>query len=65
MKIRVTVLASKNSTEYLVDKVIETDDTPKVIVKQYQKQYPAVHCIEAQEVSIYRTNRYSESTCLY
>jgi hypothetical protein len=64
-KYRVTVLATHDSTEYLVDKVIESKETPRQIVQRYLKKYPNVHAISAEEQNPYRLHRYSQSTCLF
>lgn len=52
---RVTVLETRDSTEYLVDKIIESKDKPYTISKRYLKKYPLVYEIE---VSLVERNTY-------
>jgi len=62
MKLRVTVLENTTSTQYLVDKVIETKKSPRTVVQEYLKKYPRVYQISAQEETPYRKYGYSISS---
>jgi hypothetical protein len=61
MKYRLKVLETRDSSEYLVDAVINSNKSPRSIVKEYLKIYPDVYMIEAYEENPHRLNSYSES----
>lgn len=62
MKYRVRVLENPESTEYLVDKIVKSRQTPRAIVGQYLKLYPDAYQIEAKEDTPHRLYSYSISS---
>jgi hypothetical protein len=59
---RVKVRATRESTECLVDCIVESTQKPKTIVKNYLMAYPGVHHVEAMEENPFITYRYSISS---
>jgi len=44
---RVTVLASPDSTEYLVDTIVETKQSSKAVINRFLRKYPDCYEVSA------------------
>jgi len=59
---RVKVLERPDSSKYLVNRIVKSKLSPRMIVAKFLEKYPDVHMIEAKEDTPFRIYGYSISS---
>jgi hypothetical protein len=59
-KHRVTVLATKDSTEFLVDKVVETKNSARSVIKRFLRLYPDCYEVNVESAHGCRYSSHQE-----
>lgn len=65
-KYRATVLATKDSTEFLVDKIVETKDSARSIIRRFLRLHPDCYevIVDAPDRSVYSSHQESDPLLL-
>lgn len=61
-KYRVTVLATEDSTDFLVDKVVETKQSARAVIRRFLRLYPDCYevSVDAPDRSVYSSHQESD-----
>jgi hypothetical protein len=65
-KYRVTVLMNRDSTEYLVDKIVETKSSARAVINRFLRKHPDCYevSVDAPDRSVYSSHQESDPLLL-